>query len=100
VFAFQTALLASTGCTASHGPQGKQGDEAAVDDSQLDAGVAQAGRSAPAMDGGEFDNNPNPLSIPRQHPSEPIEPDDGDGGHVPVPIYGGPFPDPRSRAKV
>jgi hypothetical protein len=103
VFAFQTALLATSACADTHERANHQADAGPVDDADLDAAVAQAGRGAPALDAGKFDNSPNPVS-PQHRPTVTTRPepedDDGDGGYVPVPVYGGPFPDPRSRAKV
>ena len=101
VFAFQTALLTGSGCTSTHVPDDGNGDQRAVDDPQdeprFDAAVAQAGRGAAQLDAGGFDNSASPA-LPRQQPEVPQEDDDGGSGLVP--IYGGPFPDPRSRAKV
>lgn len=102
VFAFQTALLAGPACTSTHRAGEEDRDERVVGDApnepQLDAAVAQAGGGAPALDAGRFDNTNTPA-IPRQPPDVDHE-DDDDGGFGPVPIYGGPFPDPRTRAKV
>jgi hypothetical protein len=98
VFAFHTALLAGPACTSTHRAEEGNPDERVVDhtqDDQLDAGVAQAGRGAPTLDAGRFDNNQMPEA-PRQQTV--VEEEEDDGGLVP--IYGGPFPDPKSRAKV
>jgi hypothetical protein len=101
VFAFQTALLAGSACTTTHEADA-EGDQAAANDVLPDAAVAEAGRGASAMDAGRFDNGPASAPPPRQQHTmiEPDDRDDDDGGYVPIPIYGGPFADPRARAKV
>ena len=102
-FAFQTALLASSACTSTHEARDPSGRPAkdAVQNALPDAAVAvaEAGRGAPAMDAGRFDNSDTPTPPPRQSEVADEPERDDDGGFV-VAIYGAPFPDPKSRAKV
>jgi hypothetical protein len=116
VYAMRTALLASAASAAvacgGLGTEERDGNNASMLNGKGGAvastgsgqggSAAQAGTapgSSGAAAGATAANDDNRI-VPSVPSDEGADPDPPDGGFAPVPIYGGAFPDPMSRARV
>jgi hypothetical protein len=108
VFAVHAALLASAGtaCSSSHSRAADGGGKPQAGGPSL----AQAGAAASAPHAGSASTAGSPgtshaAGAPQAGAIASRQPDAGalaaeDAGFMPVPLYGGAFPDPKTRARI